>query len=75
VRGVRAWRVETRGDTNTLSNNADQRSPRSATVRDLPEHDRAVAGERRWTKVSETETETGDGAALYGAARLRSDAP
>jgi hypothetical protein len=31
-------------DTNTLSNNADQRSPRSATVRDLPEHD----GGGRW---------------------------
>jgi hypothetical protein len=30
---------------NTLSNNADQRSPASATVRDLPEHDRG--GHRR----------------------------
>jgi hypothetical protein len=25
---------------NTLSNNAGQRSPQSATIRDLPEHDR-----------------------------------
>jgi hypothetical protein len=38
VRGVPARRVEIRGDTNTLSNNAGQRSPASATVRELPEH-------------------------------------
>jgi hypothetical protein len=31
--------MEIRGDTNTLSNNAGQRSPASATVRDLREHD------------------------------------
>jgi hypothetical protein len=29
-----------RGCPNTLSNNAGQRSPQAATVRDLPEHDR-----------------------------------
>src|SRR5260370_9846926 len=34
----------------------------------------AVAGERCRTGVNETETETGGWAALYGAARLRSDA-
>jgi hypothetical protein len=43
---------------NTLSNNADHRSPRSTAVRDLPEHD-WVSGERRRTEVNETETETG----------------
>jgi hypothetical protein len=35
VRGMRARRVEIRGDTNTLSSNAHQRSPASAAVHDL----------------------------------------
>jgi hypothetical protein len=39
VCGALARRVEIRGDTNTLSNNADRRSPGSATVRGLREHD------------------------------------
>jgi hypothetical protein len=36
--------VEIRGDTNTLSNNAHQRSPAATTVRELREHD---PGDRR----------------------------
>jgi hypothetical protein len=39
VRDALARRVEIRGDTNTLSNSAGQRSPMAATVRDLPGHD------------------------------------
>jgi hypothetical protein len=43
---------------NTLSNNVGQRSPRSATVRDLPERDGVAAGERLRTEMNETRTET-----------------
>jgi hypothetical protein len=38
--------VEIRGDTNTLSSNADQRSPSAASVRELRKYD---PGDRRWT--------------------------
>lgn len=51
---------------NTLSNHVGQRSPESATVRDLPEHDWGAADERWRTGVSETETETRGGAATAG---------
>ena len=33
------WQVEIQGDSNTLSNNADQRSPAAAAVRGLRKHD------------------------------------
>jgi len=51
---------------NTLSNNAGQRSPASATVRELRKHDQANIAERPRTGVNETETETRGQAAHYG---------
>ena len=62
-----------RGCPNTLSNNAGQRSPASAAVRDLPKHDLGEHRRTVRTGANETETETEGQAALYGAARLRSD--
>lgn len=54
---------------NTLSNNADQRSPMAATVRELREDD---PGDRRWTAadgVNETKTETRPSGRAWHASR------
>src|SRR5690349_1681044 len=42
----------------TLSSTAHHRSPPSASVRDLREHDQATTGERWRTGMNETKTET-----------------
>ena len=56
----------------TMLTTVHRGSPPSVTC---PNMTGAVAGERRRTQMSETETETECGAALYAVARLRSGAP
>jgi hypothetical protein len=56
----------------TMLASVHQCSPPSVTCQNATG---AAAGERCRTGVNETETETKDWAAFYGAARLRGDAP